>query len=406
MGTTYDLLDFHMQTQPESSSKYFGLSVMLHTALVVASFFVVVPAMENLKKEVITIELQPIEEKKLPPPIVLKTLAPAKGIKTKITRGSKRVLAPAPSAIVKAESAEVIAGPVQKSKKSVSKMAKIKSHTSLGHATLAKTAVSRAGIPETLEDIAAPDLEADTVAVAQVGNLGDNEFENDFKKVDHSNAAALAAERSQLDAEAKMVADEKDSALKALSDDNTAQAKAMEDALKATRNKNAATLAQMKSTERAAAEKAARDNEMARAAAAAKNRGSGEESNSDGRGNGNEGADQASNARAGIPSGIRSLDQLKQMPGNPKPQYSTDERLKRHQGHVVFYAYITSTGSPTEFRIAQSTGFRNLDGKTLAALKRWRFYPGQQGWVELPFNWDLKGGVQEMPTTLRRVGSR
>lgn len=401
MSQTYDLLYYHTQTEPKSSGKYFGLSIALHAAMVLASIFVVAPAMDNLKKEVITIELQPAEEKIIPPP--LKTLAAPRGEKVAKTRGAKRVLAPAPSAPKHAELGPVIAGPVQKSKSSASKVAKMKTHISGGKAAVAKSAVSRAGVPETLEDIAAPVLDMDGVEAAQVGNLGDNEFENEFRNVDRSNQAAIAAEKSQFDEEAQQVADEKEAALNALTDENAAEAKAMEDALQATRTKNAATLAQMKATEQAAAEKAARDREAAMAAAKA--RGAGQAA-AEGRGHGLSGADQASGSPAGVPEGIRSLDQLKQMPGNPKPQYSADERLKRHQGQVVFYAYVTTEGRTANFKMAQSTGFRNLDGKTLAALKKWRFYPGQAGWVEIPFRWDIKGGVQEMPTLLRRVGSR
>jgi TonB family protein len=404
MSQTYDLLYFHSQTEPKSSGRYFGLSIALHTALAIASFFVVAPAMDNLKKEVITIELEQAEVKPLPPPP--KSLMAPQGEKIIKTRGAKRVLAPAPSAPKHAELGEKIAGPVKKSRTSHSKVSQIKSHTGGGKAAVAKSAPSRAGVPETLEDIAAPVLDTDGVEAAQVGNLGDNEFENDFRNVDRSNSAAIAAEKAQMDEEAQQIADEKEAALKALADDNEAQAKAMEDALKATRTKNAATLAQMKATERAAAEKAARDREAAMAAAAAKNRGFGNGAPSDGRGHGDSGADQVSGTRAGIPDGIRSLDQLKQMPGNPKPQYSNEERLKRHQGQVIFYAYVTTAGNTSQFKMAQSTGFRNLDGKTLAALKKWRFYPGQEGWVEIPFKWDIKGGVQEMPTLLRRVGSR
>ncbi len=404
MSQTYDLLYYHSQTEPQSSGKYFGLSIFLHSALVVASFFVVAPTMDNLKKEVITIELEQAEVKPLPPP--LKSLSAPKGEKIAKTRGAKQVLAPAPAAQKHAELGEKIAGPVKKSQTSQSKVSQIKSHTGLGKAAVAKSAPSRAGVPETLEDIAAPVLDMDGVEAAQVGSLGDNEFENDFRNVDRSNSAAIAAEKAQLDSEAQQIADEKDAALKALSDDNEAQAKAMEDALKATRTKNAATLAQMKATEKAAAEKAARDRDAAMAAAAAKNRGFGNGSPTDGRGHGTSGADQASGTRSGIPDGIRSLDELKQLPGNPRPQYSNEERLKRHQGQVIFYAYVTTAGNTSQFRLAQSTGFRNLDGKTLAALKKWRFYPGQEGWVEIPFKWDIKGGVQEMPTLLRRVGSR
>lgn len=404
MSQTYDLLYYHTQTEPQSSGRYFGLSIVLHTALAIASFFVVAPTMDNLKKEVITIELEQAEVKPLPP--LPKSLTAPQGEKIAKTRGAKRVLAPAPSALKHAVLGEKIAGPVKKSRVSHAKASQIKSHTSGGKAVVAKSAPSRAGVPETLEDIPAPVLDMDGVETAQVGKLGDNEFENDFRHVDRSNSAAIAAEKAQLDEEAQQIADEKEAALKALADDNETQAKAMEDALEATRTKNAATLAQLKATEKAAAEKAARDREAALAAAAAKNRGFGNGAPTDGRGYGSEGADAVSGARAGIPDGIRSLDQLKQMPGNPKPQYSNDERLKRHQGQVIFYAYVTTEGRTSQFKMAQSTGFRNLDGKTLAALKKWKFYPGQEGWVEIPFKWDIKGGVQEMPTLLRRVGSR
>lgn len=405
MSQAYDLLAYHTQPEPPRSGKYFGMSVILHASMVIASFFVVAPNLE-LNKEVITIDLQS-EEKPVPPPPPLSLQAP-RGQQVTKTRGAKRILAPAPAARVEAETSDVIAGRVQKSVSSKAKSAQIKTHTSGGKAAIAKTAVSRAGVPETLEDIAAPDLD-EGVEVAQPGRLGDNEFENEFKNIDHSNEAALAAEKSQMDEETKHIADEKEAALKAIADDNDAQAKAMEDALKETRTKNAAALAQMKATERAAAEKAAREKEQATAlaaAAAAKNRGSGEGAPVDGRGQGSSGDDAASGTRSGIPNGIRSLDELKQMPGNPKPQYSMEERLRRHQGQVVFYAYISTGGQPSQFRLAQSTGFRNLDGKTLSALKKWRFYPGQEGWVEIPFKWDIKGGVQEMPTLLRRVGSR
>ncbi len=409
MSQPYDLLVYHSETEPKTTGKYFGLSVMVHSALVIASFFVVAPQMENLKKEIITIDLQ-TEEKPVPPLPPMKSLETPQGEKITATHGAKRILAPAPAAPKHAVLAKKIAGPVKKSIASRSKSATMKSHTSGGHAPVVKSAVSRAGVPESLEDIAAPDLDMDGVVASQAGRLGDNEFEDDFKNVDRSNHAAIAAEKAQLDDEAQQIADEKEAALKALSDENAAEAKAMESALAATRTKNAATLAQMKATEKAAAEKAAKEKEAAlaalAAAAAAKNRGSGQQARPvDGRGQGASGEDELSGTRAGIPNGIRSLDELKQMPGNPRPQYSMEERMRRDQGQVVFYAYISTAGSPSQFKLAQSTGFRNLDGKTLAALKKWKFYPGQEGWVEIPFKWDIKGGVQEMPTLLRRVGS-
>jgi len=420
MSEKYDILALHTQTDPQPPSKYFGLSVMLHSALTIAALFVTVPALENLKKEPITIEIQEPEKVVItPPPPEVKPLAtPTLGENVKPTigakaKGIKALRLPAPSAPMDSEIAEAVKVPAKTSKKSASHLATMKTHTGHGakHVLVAKAAPSRAGVPETIEDIAAPDLDFDGVVAAQPGKLGDDELEPDFKNIDKSNAAAIQAERSEMDDELKQISDEKDEALQALENKNREQARAMEDALQAKRAKNAAAIAQMKAAEQAAKEQAAREHEElarqkalaaaeAKSAAAAKAKGLSE--NGGGRGTGANGADESSQAASGVPNGVRSLDQLRQMPGNPKPQYSVEERLGRQQGLVAFHAYISKAGVPSQFRLTQSTGYRNLDGKTLAALKRWRFYPGQEGWVEIPFQWDIKGGVQEVPTLLRR----
>lgn len=404
MSAAYDLLALHAQTNSQDSSKYFGWSLILHTALVIGSFFVTAPLLENLKKEPITIEI--VDTKPEVPKPVVRILQAPQGKKIPATMGAMRQNSPRPSAPMDSEIAETIKAPVAKAKSSMSKMAKMKTFTGQGKVAIktAKSAVSRAGVPETLEDIPAPELDFDGVVAAQQGKLGDNEFESEFKKVDRSNAVAILAQKAELDNETKQIADEEDAALKELEDNNQAQARAMEDALKATRTKNAATLAQVKAAEFAAAEKAAKQAELLRQTQATNAVAAGKAAA--GRGSGSTGANKTSEALSGEPDGVRSLDQLRQIPGNPKPQYSIDERLRREQGMVAFHAYISKSGLPTNFRIMKSTGFRNLDGKTLAALKKWKFYPGQEGWVEIPFKWDIKGGVQEMPTLLRRYGSR
>lgn len=101
-------------------------------------------------------------------------------------------------------------------------------------------------------------------------------------------------------------------------------------------------------------------------------------------------------------SQIRNLEDLRQMPGNAKPEYESEDRLMGRQGMVVFLAFISKEGSPTSFKISQSSGHRSLDLKTLKAVKSWRFYPGQEGWVEIPFQWDLKGGPKQVGGTLRK----
>lgn len=105
-------------------------------------------------------------------------------------------------------------------------------------------------------------------------------------------------------------------------------------------------------------------------------------------------------------SEIRSLAELRQMPGNKRPAYDSEDRLQKRTGEIVFLAFISKEGNPTEFKLVKSTGHRSLDAKTLKTVKQWKFYPGQEGWVEIPLNWNLKGEAQEMPSTLRRKVSQ
>lgn len=382
----------------QNSSKFFGLSVLIHIMLAIGAALVTVPVMEKLKSDPVVIEFEAIQEL---PPIPPQPIQPeiAKGEDVKPTRGGKSAPQPAPSAPLDAKDDIVVKGPAKTSKVSKSKMATMKTKTSGGHAKTATYAPSRSGVPETLEDIPAPKIDFDAVAAEQVGSFGDDEFENEFKNIDRANDAALRAEKAQLDNEARLISDQQDQSLKALEDKIAADSRAMDDELQATRTKNAAAVARLKAAENAAmAERAAREKAEAMAAAAARARGTGDT----GVGRGSSGANEQAKAAAGNPNGVRSIDQLRQMPGNPKPSYSVQERLDRQQGRVIFQAYVTKEGGLTNFRLVSSTGYRNLDGKTLAALKKWRFYPGQQGWVEIPQIWTLKGDVEQMPATLRR----
>jgi|GEM_PF-6077451 len=102
---------------------------------------------------------------------------------------------------------------------------------------------------------------------------------------------------------------------------------------------------------------------------------------------------------------IRTLSQFKQVQNNPRPQYSKEERLQGQQGVVIFHAFIGEDGIPRDFKLVKSTGFRNLDKKSLQTLKEWKFEPGQEGWVELPFSWNLKGDPQPLSRPLRTGNS-
>ena len=95
---------------------------------------------------------------------------------------------------------------------------------------------------------------------------------------------------------------------------------------------------------------------------------------------------------------VHALADFKQTAGNPKPKYDREDRMKNRSGTVTFQAFVKKDGSLDEFQMIESSGHRSLDAKTLKALKQWKFAAGQQGWIEIPFRWDLKGGVQEMPS--------
>lgn len=401
MSGVYDYYFDDSSYRNQDSSKYFGMSVIIHTALAIGALFVTVPVMEKLKSEPIVIEFEAVQEL---PPVPVKHIQPeiAKGEKVKATRGGGKVaFAPAPSAPLDAKDDVIVKGPTKTSKISKSKISTTKTKTSGGAAKLATYAPSRAGVPETLEDIPAPKLDFDGVAAEQVGSFGDDEFENEFKNIDRANDASLRAEKAQMDAEARIIGDQQDQSLKALEDKIAADARLMSDDLMATRTKNAAAVARLKASENAAlAERATREKAEA-LALASRARGTGDA----GAGRGSSGANESAKAAAGAPNGVRSIDQLRQIPGNPKPSYSMEERLNRQQGRVIFQAYVTKEGGLTNFRLLTSTGYKNLDGKTLGALKKWRFYPGQQGWVEIPQVWTLKGDVEQMPATLRRKQS-
>ena len=400
MSGVYDYYFDDSSYRNQDSSKYFGISVFIHVALAIGAIFVTVPVMEKLKSEPIVIEFEAIQE--LPPmPVKPIQTEVAKGEDVKPTRGGKVAHSPAPSAPLDAKDDVVIKGPAKTSKVAKAKISTSKTKTSGGAAKLATYAPSRAGVPETLEDIPAPKLDFDGVAAEQVGNFGDDEFENEFKNIDRANDASLRAEKAKMDNEARLIGDQNDQSLKALEDKIAADARVMNDEMIATRTKNAAAYARLKASENAAAAERASREKAEALAAASRARGTGDT----GAGRGSTGANESAKAAAGAPTEVRSIDQLRQIPGNPKPSYSTEERLNRQQGRVIFQAYVTQAGSLTNFRLLTSTGYKNLDGKTLGALKKWRFYPGQQGWVEIPQVWTLKGDVEQMPATLRRKQS-
>lgn len=255
--------------------------------------------------------------------------------------------------------------------------------------------------------------------------LDETDINEELEKVDSENALKVAALKSELDQEADSIASDQDSDLKAFHAEQVQKNKILEQKLAALKADNADRLAKAEAEEKArnqaaiaaankaAAEKAALTRAaeaQASALAASRAAAQGKAQNSSGL---NAMGTNAKGTSSGNPSGIagvtgpvRSLQELKQMPGNKRPAYSNEDRLAGHQGDVAFLAYISKEGRISDLKMLKSTGFRSLDLETLRSIKQWRFYPGQEGWVEIPFKWDLKGGPQELPTLLRRQVSQ
>ncbi|WP_413576282.1 TonB family protein [Bdellovibrio sp. HCB290] len=420
--------------EANKSPRFITMSVALHIAAAASMAVLSVPLMNEFKTETITIELEePVLHQATKGADVEPTQGGAPANVTAAALPEKlpaKAVQSAPAAPVQSAQAapqkSVVAAPVavedvtlpepkddlfaaEVAAPNVAGSAKPAAADQTAKAAPAKTNFK--AVPMSIDDINSPELDAGEIANQKAdANIGED-LNKDFDDIDTKSASKLADEEDKLNAMASALKADHDNEIQSLEEQNQAQAAALAESQKNLRQKNAKAVASAMASERAAADAAAKDKAAKEAAAlAAANsaiNGNGNGGNGNGKGEkagngaGNNGLEKAGEEIAGAPTGVRSLDQLKQMPGNQRPQYSEDERLQGHQGKVSFEAYITKEGFPVQFKMKQSTGFRNLDKKTLAALKTWRFYPGQEGWVEMPFSWDLKGGVQEVKGRLR-----
>lgn len=272
---------------------------------------------------------------------------------------------------------------------------------------LAKPAVTtppREKSPEPLEtssfekDLAAPIAEADS-------NFDVDEIDKDLDQVQEQSAKEALNEQKNFFAHADSLSEDGDIAAQKIKKDTANAEKAKADASANARKKElvqalaAARAAEMK---KAAEQNAARAAQAKAAAAAAAAKAESEK-----RAASAATAGSGSGGAKGNPNGVvRGLDELRQIPGNPRPAYSVEDRMAHRQGDITIYAYVSRGGGIEKIKLVQSSGHKTLDKKTLVAIQGWKFYPGQEGWVEIPFRWDLKGGPKEKPTTLRRKVSQ
>lgn len=393
-----DVLWAHQDTTESSSSRFFAMSTAAHVALLLATAFISAPLIQQATVETVTIEIESEPE------------SIAKGQQVMATQGSS----PTQVKVAATPSAPVVGGNELSGEDDIvvtkpqGRAAPVKaSAPKQARASQAKAAPKAAPIKAlaaSIDDIDAPELDEALLEQTKTVKGFDDDLGSDFENIDRQSKAKAAAIAKAIDEDANQLAQENDEFLNSIAEQTNSQTAAFLAANKARRAQDYAGIAAAKANEEAAA--AARAAALAKARQAELRNGSGAgfgsgSGNGVGQGAGNNGVNAPSQTIAGSPNGVRKLDQLRQMPGNPIPQYSLEEREKGHQGNVVFHAYVDRSGGLQKFKQVSSTGYANLDVKTLNALKRWKFYPGQEGWVELPFGWSLKGGAKAIGGTLR-----
>lgn len=90
----------------------------------------------------------------------------------------------------------------------------------------------------------------------------------------------------------------------------------------------------------------------------------------------------------------RSHSQLKQIKGNPLPVYPAEALKKKWEGRVEVIYYVNPGGFVEQIQLKQSSGHSALDNSALRTLSRYRYHPGQEGWVQHPVEFFLEKGKE------------
>ncbi len=399
----YDLWKQNQEVlHPEKTGHFLATSLFLHGVFVLMAFAASLQLFEDKKTEAVEIELlnsgevtalgqpQPEASQQLSAPQAVAapessvTEAPVKAAQDEVVIPVKAQ----PVQAVQKPAAQAVALPQKTIPPAPAKAAAPTAAPKMSSAPVQTyQAPSPVVLPDSVDDIQEPQLEKASAAAVNPNDINDDEdLKKDFAKVDQKRNKQALALAQDLEDQTNNAASETEKIAEEANQKNAMEGEKIAMFNASQRARDAQAIAAADAAERAAAAKIAHEAKEARAAQAAKNAA----------------AASAADSASGSPTGIRDAQDLRQRPGNPLPQYDQNERLSGHQGKVVFLAYVTPEGVPTQFKLVDSTGFKNLDGKTLKALKQWRFFPGQEGWVEMAFNWSLKGGAQEIPALLKR----
>lgn len=384
-----------LPTSNRSGSGFFGLSTLAHLALFFWVATLSLPAVEKPEQDLVQFEIEgesssPTGAAAAAPSAPAPSVPAPPVVSTPAEIPATTAPVPATQPLPPKETAKAV---VQKAAPIKAAPTKAMPAPSAQKTLLAEE--SPVEVPAHLDDIETPDLNESFKQAEEklAPSLNEDELQDELAQSKVAAVAPVEDLQKELLEEAERVEKVQEQELAALAEQNEQEQRRMEAKAEELRRRQAEALAQAQAAAAAQAQKSA-----------------GQAQSGQGPGQSlavtSASTDQGAGQSQGKGGGVRSLDQLRQMPGNPRPAYSESERLQQQQGQVVFLAYISKDGQPIRFQQLQSTGHANLDTKTLEALKKWRFYPGQEGWVEIPFQWNLRGGPQETPALGRRRASR
>ena len=100
----------------------------------------------------------------------------------------------------------------------------------------------------------------------------------------------------------------------------------------------------------------------------------------------------------------RKHSQLKQLKGNPLPIYPKEALKKKWEGRAEIFYYVNPAGFVEKIQLKSSSGHRVLDNSALRALARYRYHPGQEGWVRHPVEFFLELDKEIKKTATLRGG--
>ncbi len=107
-------------------------------------------------------------------------------------------------------------------------------------------------------------------------------------------------------------------------------------------------------------------------------------------------------AAAGPVGIVRDGDDLIEADGNQIPHYPVQDRLANREGTVVFLAKVEEDGSLSEIRFLKRNPSASLNSSAANAFKKYKYLPGQQGWIRKTFTFNLHGEAEEIPGKLKR----